>query len=177
MTIFQQRILCHRLPQSFNQNERITDHTAHNINLQNKSLQEEKRRQLDRTLESYETKLLDYENHYETEYSYLEIQLWREYYSEARDYYDRIVESLQVYLTHRQSRTLRTIRFGEKYVRSVLRQLQRRRTSRKTKHKKKKNNNNDTNKRMINVYPQVIIDTTKVCLNQRQLDYLSQRGK
>ena len=166
MILFQQRILCHRLPQSFNQIEEITDH-AGKINVQNKTIQEAKRYKLDQALENYETKLLDCEHRYQSEFSHLEIQLCKEHYAETRDYYDHLMQCLQNYLNHRKYRTIRTIRYREAYVRTALRKLHRRQMSRKSKKK--------TNK--VDVYPQVIVDTRKISLNQRQLDYLSQRGE
>ena len=166
MIIFQQRILCHRLPQSFNQIEEMTDKTD-NMTVQNKHVQEAKRRKLDRTLQDYETKLLDCEHRYQDEFSKLEMQLWKQHYSETRDHYDRMMQSLQDYFDQHKHRTMRTIRYREACVRTALQKLQRRQMSRKSKKKAKK----------VDVYPQVIVDTKKLSLNQRQLDYLSQRGE
>lgn len=166
MIIFQQRILCHRLPQSFNQIEEMTD-KIDNMNAKNKHIQEAKRRKLDRTLQDYETKLLDYEHRYQDEFSKLEMQLWKQHYSGARDHYDRMMQCLQDYLNHRSNRTIRTIRYREACVRTALQKLQRRQMSQKSKKKANK----------VDVYPQVIVDTKKLSLNQRQLDYLSQRGE
>jgi hypothetical protein len=173
MSFFQQRILCHRLPQSLDECEDMTDLT-NNIHVQNKSIQEAKRRQLDRTLKHYETQLLDYDHLYEQEWYNLEIELLKQYYPANKLNYDQIIECLQNFLNHRQYRTIRTIRYREACMGVALRKIQRRHMSKKTKNtnknKKKKKN------RMIEVYPQVIVDTSKLCLNQRQLDYLSHRG-
>ena len=147
--------------------ENITDHTNH-IHLQNKSIQELKRRQLDRALEQYEANLLENENQYQNDLSNFERQLWRYHYSENKAHCDRMVQSVQDYLNRRQHRMMRTIRYGEACVRTALRKLQRNQTSRK---------NNSKNKRIVDVYPQVILDVSKTSLNQRQLDYLSHRGK
>ena len=166
MIIFQQRILCHRLPQSFNQIEEMTAHID-NQNGQNKHIQEAKRRKLDQALQDYETKLLDCEHRYQSEFSNLERQLWIQHFSGTRDHYDRIIQSLKDYLTHLSHRTIRTIRYRETYVRTALRKLQRRQMSQKSKKKTSK----------VDVYPQVIVDKKKICLNQRPLDYLSQRGE
>ena len=165
MTFFQQRILCHRLPQSLNKNEDITDLTNNNIHVQNKNIQEAKRRQLDRILKQYETQLLDYEHLYEKEWCNLETELFKQYYSTNKIHYGDIIECLQNFFNHRQQRTIRTIRYREACVGVVLRKIQRRHISKKTKKKK-----------MIDVYPQVIVDVSKLCLNKRQLDYLSHRG-
>lgn len=168
MTLFQQRILCHRLPRSFDQmNENITDHTNH-THMLNKNVQETKRQQLDRCLEKYETSLLDNEDHYQNELCHFERQLWRHHYSENRAHCDLIVQCVQNYLNHRQYRTIRTIRYEEVCVRTALRKLHRRQTSGK---------NHEKNKSIVDVYPQVILDVTKTSLNQRQLNYLSHRGK
>lgn len=168
MTLFQQRILCHRLPRSFDPlKENITDQTNH-THLQNKSFQEAKRQQLNRVLEHYETSLLDNENHYQQELCHFEKQLWRYHYSENKAHCDLMVQSVQDYLNHRQRRTMQTIRYGEACVRTALRKLQRRQTSQK---------NNEKNKGMVSVYPQVILDVSKTPLNKRQLDFLSHRGK
>lgn len=168
MTLFQQRILCHRLPRSIDQvKENITDH-INDIHLQNKSIQELKRRQVDRALEQYETNLLENENQYQNELCNFERQLWRSHYSENKAHCDRMVQNVQDYLNRRQNRMMRTIRHGEACVRTALRKLQRNQISRKNKSK---------NKRIVDVYPQVILDVSKTSLNQCQLDYLSQRGK
>jgi hypothetical protein len=115
MTLFQQRILCRRLLRSFNHTGDKTDYTG-NINIQNKSIQEAKRRKLDQALEHYERKLLDYECCYQNELSNLEAQLWIQHHFETRHYYDGMVQCLQEYLNHRQHRTLRTIRYQEARV-------------------------------------------------------------
>lgn len=157
MKLFQQRILCHRLPRSFHQMTPTT--STLKTNVQTKSIQDDKRQRLHLHLEQYEQQLLEHEHRYQKELSDLETHLWKQHYSDARNHYDRMMQCLQGYLTHHKNRTLRTIRYHESYVRAALRKLARQ------------------SKPMIDVYPQVMVDVRKVCLNRHQLDYLSHHGK
>lgn len=77
MTMFQQRILCHRLPR-LSVDMREMDDGEKNSNAKNKVIQEVKRRQLHIKLEQYEMQLLDYEQHFQKEFSDLEMSVWQQ---------------------------------------------------------------------------------------------------
>ena len=144
------------------------DHGEENINGKNKVIQEVKRRQLHMKLEQYELQLLDYEQHFHREFSDLEMNLSKEHSSDTKGEFDRIMQCLQALFDHQKNRTVRTIRYRESYLRAALKKLQRRQASR---NRKKKNV-----MMMVDVYPQVIVDVKKLCLNRNQLDYLSHHG-
>lgn len=171
MTMFQQRIVCHPLPRSTD-DMRDMDDGKWDVNGKNKAMQEMKRQQLHQQLEQYEAELLDHEHRYHKELSSLEVNLWKQYYSDTNNQFDRIMQCLQSYLNHRKNQTMRVIRYKESCLRTRLRKLQRRQTSQEKKKKKKKKTVTK-----IDVYPQVIVDTKRVCLSSAQLNYLSHHGK
>ncbi|CAF4360224.1 unnamed protein product, partial [Rotaria magnacalcarata] len=74
LTIFEQRILCHSLPKTFDD---IPIFTYQNLfgNEANKIMQELKRRKLNDQLKNYELKLQDYEDLYQTEINIFESKL------------------------------------------------------------------------------------------------------
>ena len=159
--MFQQRIVCHRLPPATDSDLRaMTDR---------KGIQEAKRRQLHAQLIQFEAQLMDSEQRYCQELSRLEMDVWNRSFSSKKNAFDRIMQCVQACFNHWKSQSLRSIRFREACLRAALIKLQRRQASRKT-HKK-------NNKVMIDVYPQVIVDAKQVCLDQQQLAYLSHHGK
>ena len=92
-TAFQQRILCHRLPKSF-------DDMPHDGNLQQKHRQESKRRLLFVEFEKYETALLDHAHAYELEWN-------------RQDVSESILKCIEEYLAQYTNRQIRAIRFHE----------------------------------------------------------------
>jgi len=67
MTIFEQQILCHKLPNAFNHINISNDTEEEGTKKQQKSIQDTKRRMLHMELERYETKIQHYERLYEQE--------------------------------------------------------------------------------------------------------------
>jgi hypothetical protein len=167
MTMFQQRIVCHRLPQSLEDIPERNDQKE-SVNVNNKWIQEMKRQKLHLELEQYERQILDYEHRYQQALSNFELDLWKTYYSDSKNQFDRIMQCLRAYFNHWKTRSMRAIRYKESCLRAKLRRHQRRHTLAQKKEKKEK--------QIVDAYPQVIIDAAKVCLNRHQLDFLSHRG-
>jgi hypothetical protein len=148
-TAFQQRILCHRLPTSFDEISR------HGINQLQKHRQESQRRLLTVEFDKYETELRGHGHVYELEWT-------RARLSANRDEDETVLQCMNGYLAQCTNRHMRTIRFQESRLHT---KLSRRRSS------------SATATAPIDVYPCVIVDTDKVLLNRAQLDYLSRHGR
>ena len=148
-TAFQQRILCHRLPKSFDVIPR------HDINQLPKQWQESKRRLLTVEFEKYETELRGHGRAYELEWT-------RARLSAHRDEGEIVLQCIQDYLAQYTNRQIRAIRFQESRLHT---KLSRRRSP------------STAATAPIDVYPRVIIDTGKILLNRAQLDYLSHHGR
>jgi hypothetical protein len=66
LTMFEQRILCHKFPNSFN-SITISNNEEQSVNKRNKMVQDLKRQILNIELERYELKIQHYEHLYEQE--------------------------------------------------------------------------------------------------------------
>ncbi len=64
LTMFEQRILCHKLPNSFN-SITINNNEVKSVNENSKMVQDSKRQMLNAELEQYELKIQNYEHQYE----------------------------------------------------------------------------------------------------------------
>ena len=148
-TTFQQRVLCHRLPKSFDD---IPPDNAHPLQ---KHRQDSKRHLLTVEFERYETELRGHGHAYELEWTRARLSVQQE---ES----DVALQCLEEYLAQYTDRHIRTIRFEESRLHTS---LSRRRSP------------STIATAPIDVYPQVIVDTDKVLLNRGQLDYLSRHGR
>ncbi|CAF4187775.1 unnamed protein product, partial [Rotaria magnacalcarata] len=158
LTIFEQRILCHSLPKKFDD---IPILTYQNLfgNEANKIMQELKRRKLNDQLKNYELKLQHYEDLYQTEINIFESKLIQTSLNHQHILADIFMTLLICYLSHYTNRLIRQIRYKEACVHVKLVRQHRRHLLSK--------------QQIVDVYPQIIGDVSKISLNRIQLDYLS----
>ena len=160
LTLFQQRIVCHQLPKSFD-HIKVENSEQQCKHKKNRIIQEMKRQMLNVELEQYESKLQDYEHLYQNELTAFERQLFET--NNSRQIHERheMINCIKTYLHHQTKKWIRHIRYSESCLRIKLLRHP---------HSRSKQEN-------VHVYPQIIIDTTsKVSLNQNQLNYLSYNG-
>ena len=165
LTIFEQRILCHKLPNSFDSID-IDLNLQQSANKRNKVIQEIKRRMLNVRIEEYESKIQHYEHLYQQEFDALQLQILNPSSSPQKCQTDILLYFVKLYLNHVTNRHMRQIRYKESRLHIKLM-----RQSRHDRH------HPSSKKKTINVYPQIIVDVPKVSLNRTQLDYLSHNGK
>jgi hypothetical protein len=162
--MFEQRILCHKLPNSFNS---ITIHNTEETcaNKRNKMIQDLKRQMLNTELEKYELKIQDYEHLYEQQLDIFQSEVYKTGWSSDQvNHLNEILYSVKTYVYHHTQLLLREIRYKESCFHVKLLRHRRRDQSRSPSD-------------IIDVYPQIIVDVPKVKLNRRQLDYLSRTGQ
>jgi len=114
-------------------------------------------------MEQYENKIQHYEQLYQQELTAFKSQLVQTSSSEQKDHIDMIMILLNKYLNHHTKRWIHQIRFKESCLHTKLVRHYRRHVSQST-------------NKIIDVYPQIIVDVPKVSLNPIQLDYLSRNG-
>ena len=165
LTIFEQRILCHKLPNSFDSID-IDLNPQQCANKRNKVIQEIKRQMLNVRIEEYESKIQHYEHLYQQEFDALQLQILNPSSSPKKCQTDILLYFVKLYLNHVTNRHMRQIRYKESCLHIKLM-----RQSRHDRH------HPSSKKKTINVYPQIIVDVPKVSLNRTQLDYLSHNGK
>jgi hypothetical protein len=120
---------------------------------------------LNAELEGYEIKIQNYEYQYEQELNAFNSEIFNTNSSLQMSQMNMLMHLVKTYVYHYTNILLRQIRYKESCRRVKLsRQYHRRRQS------------PSTNK-IIDVYPQIIVDVAKVSLNPIQLDYLSRTGK
>ncbi|CAF4970036.1 unnamed protein product, partial [Rotaria socialis] len=112
LTIFEQRILCHSLPKTFDDIPIVTYQNLFG-NEANKIMQELKRRKLNDQLKNYELKLQDYENLYQTEINIFESKLIQTSLNHQHIQADIFMTLLKCYLSHGTNRLIRQIRYKE----------------------------------------------------------------
>ncbi|CAF5128061.1 unnamed protein product, partial [Rotaria magnacalcarata] len=158
LIIFEQRILCHSLPKTFDD---IPILTYQNLfgNEPNKIMQELKRRKLNDQLKKYELKLQDYEDLYQTEINIFESKLIQTSLNHQHIQADIFMTLLKCYSSRYTNRLIRQIRYKEACVHVKLVRQHRRHLLSK--------------QQIVDVYPQIIVDVPKISLNRIQLDYLS----
>jgi hypothetical protein len=164
LTMFEQRILCHKLPNSFN-NMDINDNQEYSVNKRNKMIQELKRQMLNSELEHYELRIQNYEDLYEQKLATFQSEIYRTESSYQIERRDEIMYFVKIYVHHNTQMLLRQIRYNESCFHVKLQRHHRRYKSSRSKTK------------TMDVYPQIIVDVPKVQLNQSQLDYLSHTGQ
>ncbi len=161
---FEQQILCHKLPKSFDSIK------AHNNeqewpNKHPKIIQDFKRRMLNTELGQYEIAIQQYEYLYEQELIAFESETCKinSHYQMCR--LNMFMYFVKTFLYHYTNRSIRQIRYKESclHVKLVRHQHRRRQPVAASK--------------IIDVYPQIIVDVPKVSLNRIQLEYLSHTGK
>jgi hypothetical protein len=161
--MFEQRILCHKLPNSFNS---ITIHNTEETcaNKRNRMIQDLKRQMLNTELEKYELKIQDYEHLYEQQLDIFQSEVYKIGSSDQVNHLNEIMYSVKTYVYRHTQLLLREIRYKESRFHVKLLRHRRRDQSRSPSD-------------IIDVYPQIIVDVPKVKLNRRQLDYLSRTGQ
>ncbi|UJR18760.1 hypothetical protein I4U23_005666 [Adineta vaga] len=163
LTMFEQRVLCHQLPESL-------DTVISNVDLQQltkrryKMLQELKRVTLDAKLREYEQQIQDYEHLYQEDLISLQYQIQNPSSSNYKHQINILMYFLQSYLNHYTQKLMRKIRFKEACLHVKL-----------TRHRRR-HQQSFLPQNIINVYPQTIVDVKKIALNRTQLEYLSQNG-
>jgi hypothetical protein len=160
--MFEQRILCHKLPKSFDFIKVDIDQEQC-VNKHNKIIQVLKRRMLNVELEKYENKIEHYEHLYQQDLSALESQISNPTSSDQKCQTDILMHFVKLYFNHHTNRLISQIRFKESRLHVKLTRHRCDRASSK--------------KKVTDVYPQTIVDVPKVSLNRSQLDYLSRNGK
>ena len=162
LTMFEQRILCHKLPKSFDR-FRIDIDGEECVNKRNKKIQEFKRRMLNIELEKYEMKIQHYEDLFQQDLAAFLIEISYPRSASQKGQVDILTHFVKSYLNHHTNRFIHQIRYKEACVHIKFLRHYRRYSS--------------LAKKTIDVYPQVIVDASKVLLNSIQLDYLSRNGK
>jgi hypothetical protein len=164
LTMFEQGILCHKLPNSYN-SIMVNNNEEQCINKRRKMVQELKRQMLHTELEEYEIKIQHYEYLYEQEITAFKSETSRINASYQMHHFDMLIHFVKVYLYHHTNILIRQIRYKESchHVKLIRHHHHRQLLS--------------TTKQIIDIYPQIIVDIPKVSLNRIQLDYLSRNGK
>jgi len=132
-----------------------------------KIIQDIKRRQLHHDLERYETTIQHYEHLYEQEFNVFKTELDKSKCPYQMFRIDMIIHTVISYIYQHTKQIIRYIRYKESCRRVTLARQQRHRYSR---------SQISTSDNTLDVYPQIILDVSKVPLNRLQLDYLSHTG-
>jgi hypothetical protein len=164
LTMFEQRILCHELPSSFN-SITIDNNEEQCVNKHNKMVQDLKRQMLNVELEQYELKIQQYEYLYEQELATFQSEIYKTESSYQICHLNELMYYVKIYLYHHTKLLLRQIRYKESCFHVKLIRHHRRR------------HHSFTSTNTIDVHPQIIVDVPKVSLNRNELDYLSRTGK
>ncbi len=161
--MFEQRILCHKLPNSYNIIN-VNNNQEKSVNKHNKMIQTLKRQMLNSELKQYEIKIQHYEDLYEQELVRFQSEIYKTECSYQINRRDEIMHFVKLFVYHHTQMMLRQIRYNESCFHVKLLRHRRRHQSRSTKN-------------MTDVYPQIIVDVAKVKLNSNQLEYLSRTGR
>jgi hypothetical protein len=161
LTMFEQRILCHKLPNSFN-NIEIQNNEEQCVNKRHKIIQDLKRQMLHDELEQYEINIQQYEHLYEQELTKFKSETSKINSSYQMRHFDMLIHCVKTYVHHHTNMLIREIRYKESCCHVKLLRHYRRQSLRR--------------KKIIDVYPQIIVDVPKISLNPIQLDYLSRTG-
>ena len=166
LTMFEQQILCHKIPKTFDVLP-IKTEDGFNSNQQNKIMQEFKRRKLNVELEQYELKIQQYEQLYQKDLIELRSQLLTTNTVTNIHQLDTLMRHITLYLNHYTNKFIHEIRFRESQFHIKLIRHRHRHRHRNT----------STKQKLIDVYPQTIVDVPNISLNSNQLDYLSRNGQ
>lgn len=162
--MFEQRILCHALPNSFNSISNKNDEKSCTNAQTIKTIQEAKRQALNEKLEHYELRIHQYEKLYHQTFARFQAETSNIHSLDQMHSFDEFMHYVTCYLYQHTKLFLRRIRHKESVFRvKLLRQHGcHRRMSRLSK--------------TVDVYPRIIVDVPHVALNSQQLDYLSRAG-
>jgi len=136
-------------------------------NVSNKMIQDFKRRMLNIELEQYEVQIQQYEYQFEQEFLAFKSETSKTNSSYQLNQLNMFMHFVKTYVYHHTKLLIHQIRYKESCLHVKLLRHQNRRRLHQTV---------ETNK-MIDVYPQIIVDVPKVSLNRIQLEYLSRTGK
>jgi hypothetical protein len=164
LAMFEQRIICHELPNSFNSTTINNNNEEQCANKCNKIVQDYKRQMLNVELEQYELKIQHYEHLYEQELATFQSEICKTNSFYQMSELNMLMHSVTIYVYHHIKLWIREVRYKESAFRVKLLRHHRRRQSL-------------IPSKTIDVYPQIIVDVPKVPLNQTELDYLSQKGQ
>jgi hypothetical protein len=164
LTMFEQRILCHELPSSFN-SITIHDNQEHCVTKRDKMVQDLKRQMLNTELERYEMEIQQYEDLYEQELTTFQSEIYKTQSSYQIDRFNELMYYVKIYVYHHTQLLLRQVRYKESCFHVKLQRRHHRR------HRSSPSSNT------IDVYPQIIVDVPKVLLSKNKLNYLSRTGK
>ncbi len=165
LTIFEQRILCHQLPSSFN-SITIDNNQEQCVHKRHKIIQDLKRRKLNIELEQYEIKIQHYDNLYEQKLTEFESETSKINSSYQMCHFNMLIHFVKTYVYHHTNILIRQIRYKESSCHIKL-----------LRHRHHHRRQSLTTKTIIDVYPQIIVDVPKISLTRSQLDYLSRNGK
>jgi hypothetical protein len=108
--MFEQRILCHKLPNSFN-SITINDNEEQCVNKRNKMVQDLKLQMLNIELERYELKIQHYEHLYEQELATFQSEIYRTESSYQICHLNELMYFVKIYVYHHTKLMLRQIRY------------------------------------------------------------------
>ena len=161
LTMFEQQIVCHKLPKSFDCIKVMNDEQSC-INKPRKIIQNLKRRMLHVELEEYEMKIQHFEYLYDQELTAFKSETYKTNSSYQLCHFNMLIHFVKTYIYHYTKKWIHQIRYKESCLhRKLLRHS---------------HGQLSATRELINVYPQIIIDVPKVSLNSNQLDYLSRTG-
>jgi hypothetical protein len=161
MTMFEQRILCRKLPKSL---DKITVESAdiQNPNEHNKVIKDMKRQTLHHQLQQYEMDIQKHDKMFERELITFEFQQSKTASSSIINtpIQDTSINVLKKYLTQQTNSLIRKIRYKERCFYTKL-----------LRHHHSYSHSSLLSKETVDVYPQVIVDIPKIYLSPQELDY------
>lgn len=163
--MFEQRILCHALPNSFNSTPSKKDETSCTNQQTDKSVQDLKRQALHRKLEQYELRIHQCAKLYDQAFARFQSETCNTFSSHHFGSFTELMHCVKNYVHQHTKLFLRRIRYTESsfHVKLLRQHSAHCRSTRMNK--------------TVDVYPRIIVDVPHVALNARQLDYLSRAGQ
>ncbi len=110
LTMFEQRILCHELPNSFN-SITIHDKQEHCVTKCDKMVQYLKRQMLNTELERYEMEIQQYEDLYEQELATFQSEIYKTQSSYQIDHFNELMYYVKIYVYYHTQLLLRQVRY------------------------------------------------------------------
>jgi len=157
--MFEQQILCHKLPDSFN-SITINFNQEQDVNKRSKMIQYLKRQMLNTELEQYELKIQHYEHLFEQELTAFQSEIYKTQSSYQICHSSKLMHYVKIYVSQHKKLLLCQIRYKESIF-----------------HVKLLRHQSLTLGNTVDVYPQIIVDVSNVSLTPSQLDYLSRKGQ
>ncbi len=99
LTMFEQRILCHQLPSTYN-SIRINDNQQHCANKHDKMMQDLKRQMLNKELEQYEMEIQHFEDLYDQELLTFQSEIYKTESPYQIDHRNEIMYYVKIYVYH-----------------------------------------------------------------------------